>query len=460
LRIPTTILTGQQTRPLWFDGRFLAARDLTAEQNYFLARQAELGRAGGFGVIHGLTVDQGPKPFTGETLVIHAGDGLTPSGRLVMISTDLTLQISDIADEENLEEQFGLSESPQQPQRTRTGLYVLALRPVEFTANPIASYPTNLSSPNLAHDGDIVEATAVSLIPYPNPVNTYDASAQQAAVARQIFVGGNGVGGDLAAASADVLPIAMVSLDRNVIQWIDVYMVRRDAGPQYSGVRFEVPDPATQQAFLLQYDAQLQNVAAARQTAGLGLSFSATDYFQAAPAAGRLPVAAIDTNAFTQLFFPQQTNVTLNVVPADELPALIEDSMSLPPIDLTLPVTSYTNLFIDVLIPVPRNKFAAFAAELSPTSLGPALPQTVPVRLPLTLLQLFPGRLTPVTPPPAGAWASAIDTQTYAFYVRRRSQPIFADFTVLPPPGDIVNEPPSFTSAPTTTPAPATTLPS
>ena len=133
------VLTGRNSRPLWFDGRFLAAGDLKREQNYFLQRQAELGQAGGFGVLHGLLVDQGAtatQPATAETIVIHAGVGITPAGGLVMIPADLTIQLSDLADEENLEVQFGLSTSPQQPARTRTGVYVLALRPVEFTANP------------------------------------------------------------------------------------------------------------------------------------------------------------------------------------------------------------------------------------------------------------------------------------------------------------------------------------
>src|SRR6476659_2699272 len=43
-------------RPRWFDGRFLAASDLQAEQNYFLVRQSDLGRAAGSGVIEGLEV--------------------------------------------------------------------------------------------------------------------------------------------------------------------------------------------------------------------------------------------------------------------------------------------------------------------------------------------------------------------------------------------------------------------
>jgi hypothetical protein len=420
------VLAGSQTRPLWFDGRFLAARDLEREQGYFLRRQAELGRAGGFGVIHGLLVDQGavsgqsPNP---ETIVIRAGNGITPSGALVMIPTDLTIQLSDLPDEENLDEQFGLSATPQQPARTRTGLYVIALRPVQFTSNPISTYPASIQSPRITRDGDVVEATAVSLVPYPNPVSNYEASLQQAAVARQIFVEGN-----TGTLSDALLPLAMVSIDRDEIQWIDPYLVRRDSGPQYSGVRFGLSDAAVQQAFLMQYDAQLQAIVAARKNG----NFSATDYFQALPPAGRFPFDAINTGNSSQIFFPQQMKVQLSAIPADELPALIQESMSLPPIDLTLTAAAYANLSAFVLFPVPRDSFATLDSSLPQLTLNSTLPQFAVGRQPLQLLQLFQGRLTLAPPPPvsSGAWATALKGQTYGFYVLRRSEPLFVDFTI------------------------------
>src|SRR5271163_2410531 len=71
----SVVLDSQLARPLWFDGRFLAASDLEREQNYFLQRQANLGRAGGFGVMHGLLVDQGTssgQPATAATTGTHA----------------------------------------------------------------------------------------------------------------------------------------------------------------------------------------------------------------------------------------------------------------------------------------------------------------------------------------------------------------------------------------------------
>jgi len=39
------VIDSQRSRPYWFDGRFLAARDLQREQDYFLQRQADLGQA-------------------------------------------------------------------------------------------------------------------------------------------------------------------------------------------------------------------------------------------------------------------------------------------------------------------------------------------------------------------------------------------------------------------------------
>ncbi len=423
------VLDSRRTRPLWFDGRFLAAKDLEREQNYFLQRQADLGQAGGFGVMHGLFVTQ--PPATGEvsdseTIVIEAGAGITPAGELVMLPTDLTIQLSDLSEEENLDAQFGISTMPQQPARTRTGLYVIALRPVEFTANPITSYPTSIQGSRTTHDGDIVEATAVSLVPYTSTVNTTDPTKQQAMLARQIFVANNP--GTL---SDSLLPLAMVSLQRGAINWIDPYLVRRDAGPQSSGVRFGLADPAVQQAYLLQYSSQLQSVVASRQSNGQAANFAASSVFQALPSAGTFPIDAINAIDFSQVFFPSQMDVRLSIIPSDELPALIEDSLSLPPIDLTLSADAYANLAVFALIPVPRNMLASLKNSLPETPLNPTLPQVVANRSPLQLLRLFQGSVTfnPVPPFANSAWNLAIGQQKYGFYVRRRSEAIYVDFT-------------------------------
>ena len=411
------VLASRRTRPFWFDGRFLAAHDLERDQISFLERQAALGKAAGFAVIHGLMVERvstGSQPPDAETIVIRAGQGLTPGGAPVMIPSDLTVRISDLAEEESLGVQFGVSRLPAPIARTRTGLYVIALRPVSFSANPVPSYPTNLQAAPSVHDGDVVEATAVSLVPYPIPSSNYEAATQNAAVARDIFVAGNP--GRL---SDSLLPLAMISIRNGAIDWLDCRLVRRESGPEFPDLRFGLSDPAAEQAFLLQYDAELHQISASGKPAA---PFAATQHFQALPPAGRFPFASINVTNLTQLFFPPQTDVRLGVVPEDELPALIEESMALAPIDLIQAASAYADLAILMLVPVARPNFAKFA-DLGLASLTAALPQVLDHRQPIELLRFF--HATTPAKPAASVWQQAIGEQVYGYYVRRRSTPVF-----------------------------------
>src|SRR5215467_2645606 len=66
------VIDERRTRTRYFDGRFLAAKDETRDQNYFLTRLADLGRAGGTGVVSGLFVQQASPTI----IVIHSGQGV------------------------------------------------------------------------------------------------------------------------------------------------------------------------------------------------------------------------------------------------------------------------------------------------------------------------------------------------------------------------------------------------
>src|ERR1700761_374499 len=94
------VIDSDRTRPLWFDGRFLAARDLQREQDYFLQRQSDLGQAAGFGVVHGLWVDtpSANAISSADTVIVRAGQGVTPAGELVLMPSDLTIHLSDLPD--------------------------------------------------------------------------------------------------------------------------------------------------------------------------------------------------------------------------------------------------------------------------------------------------------------------------------------------------------------------------
>jgi hypothetical protein len=370
----------RRRRSLFFDGRFLTARDLTREQTYFLTRQADLGRAGGVGVVEGLMVEaypSGDRPST--TLTIAAGHGVTPSGELVAVPEDLRVEVANLADIERLDAAFGLSPIPREAARNRTGLYVVALRPVEYTANPVATYPTTLGGARTIEDADIIEAVAVTLVPYPDQTGRGDLDERRARVAHEIFVRGvvRGV-------PVDALPIAMIALDHGVVQWVDPFLVRREVGFEESGLSgFGQAPRALRQAYLLQYDQHLASI-----EARLSRGFAAGEELRALPPAGRVPRASVDGEQSKQIYFPAAIDVHFAIVPEDELGVLLDESLLLPPIDLTLTEADLASTSVLVLAPLPRARIAA-------------------------------------SPPPS--MADAIANASALWYVRRRNVPSAAD---------------------------------
>lgn len=405
----------RRERPRYFDGRFLAARDLIRDQQYFLTREADLGRAAGSGVAVGLSVRDGADA---QSLTITLGHGVTPAGELVLLPRDLRLSLANIPVAEQLSARFGLSRLPQPPLRSRTGLFVLGLRPVEFTANPIGAYPTSLTGARTVEDGDIVEATAVVLVPWPDDGGSDALEARRAAAAHAIFVAGAERG-----ISANVLPVAMLALQSNTVVWVDEPMVRRDLGADRADLPGLGLSPrALRLAHFLQHQEHLADVV---RVSG-GRTFPAAARFSSLPSAGRLPPGAINAADFTQRYFPAEVDTDLSIIPEDELPALIEDALALPPIDLTMPAESLDSTAVAILVPVPRNEWRAVVGRLTTRvrPLRPAAPNLVAQRKPLeALLRLRP--LTPVVPLPDPADPSDAEWQRLVrlpnlWFVRRR----------------------------------------
>ncbi len=344
--------------------------------------------------------------------------------------SDLTVVLSDLPDEQNLDGQFGLAETPQQPARTRTGVYIVALRPVEFTANPVASYPAGLQKPRITQDGDIVEATAVSLVPFPQPGEQFrHGVAAGHALAQQIFVTG-----PTPTLPQSLLPLAMIGLDRNEIQWIDLYLVRRDSGSQANSTRLGLSEGAAQQTCLMQYDARFTSHCTTSLNArGAELCWPRTIFNRCRPPAGfRWPPWT--TLNLVQRFFPATNGRHLELdSAADELPAVLEDGLSLAPIDLTLPASSYANLSAFALVPVPRAQFAGLQKTLPPTPLKSVLPRFAAASpiLRLPALSILPVATT-TGAPGAPDEAAAINDPNFGFYVLQRSQPIYVEITDAP----------------------------
>ncbi len=111
-------------RPRYFDGRFLAARDLTRDQAYFLARQAAYARALGPGVVDGLEVSRAART---DSLRITQGFGYTNAGEIVSLSRAVELRLSDMPALQLLNARLRLDLLKRPPLRNRTGVFVLGI---------------------------------------------------------------------------------------------------------------------------------------------------------------------------------------------------------------------------------------------------------------------------------------------------------------------------------------------
>lgn len=360
------ILDGLRTRSRFFDGKFLTGADLTRDQDYVRQRQADMARAGGVGVITGLQV-RNRTLLQGQTLTITAGVGLTPSGDVVMLSTQRDVPLLDMSTTRQLDASLGLAEEPRVPLGKRTGLFILALRPVEFTANPIAVYPSTLTGQRTIQDGDVIEASAITLIPYPDMAGAANVGEARRRVAKAIFAGRG------SAMPQDALPLAMLGIDRGTVQWIDTAMVRRETGAE-SGIHamFGARPRAIAEAFVVQHRAHLFDVLT--ELAGRSMSpvFPAAAMFSLLPPTGLMPAAAIrpDDFGFNQLYFPPGVDADIAFVPTDEIAALAEEALALPPIDLDVSAADLDATGVSVLIPVDRPRYQRFRATLDSANLA------------------------------------------------------------------------------------------
>ena len=412
----------RRSRPRWFDGRFLKAADLNRESGYFLTRQSDLAVATGTGVVEGLMVKQNDS----TRITIAQGHGMTFDGERVFLPNDVDISLHNIALAEELNVKMGLSRKPAPPDRSRSGIYIIALRPLEFTANPTASYPVDVDGQRQMRDGSIIEATAITLVPFSYPAGAARSSqARRAEVAHQVFAQATEY-----RIPSTTLPLAMIEMRRGKLLWLDNHMVRRDMGVVHSDVLgFGFTPRPIRSSHFKQYDAMIQDIVAQRKRTDADLGFSATQFFKSLPSAGRLPAACVDLSSFTQHYFPDVMDVEMSIIPEDEMGLLIEESMLLPPILLD-DDTAMENTSVMVFLPVPRHVF------YSETKAIKKLPD--PIRFPVKTvrskftprdyLNVFQAKLPDFKTPEVKneealrqvAWQRLLYKETFVWYVRRR----------------------------------------
>jgi len=407
------VVDGRRSRPKYFDGRFLTARDLIDDQRYVQTRHSDLGRAVGWGVVDGLGVRRGPSP--GE-VVIEVGLGVTPAGETVTITEPITVDLVDlrsrllVAAHRSAQQKLGLG----------AGAFVLGVRPVEYTANPRRGYPTEVHGQRTEEDHDIVEATLVTLAPWPFD-HPGDADEVRSLLVRDVFVDRTG-----RAVVPDLLPLAVVYLDRSSLRWLDVHLVRRTVGTEDAvGPGLGLVPRRLRAAHVRQYATHLREIV----ETSTARDFAAARYFQTLPPVGEMPVAAIERDGFRQRFFPAAVDVDMAVVPSDEMPLLIEESLGLPPIDLLAGDRALEGVSVLVLLPVGRDRFRQFQRALQ-TVRRPWRIQLPAAALAATRLQGPKRSLALATPSEAdtAAWAAVFDhvvsklgESGLLWYVRRRN---------------------------------------
>lgn len=440
----TIIVDSGRRRPFYFDGRFLTAADLSADQDYIRARQSDLAQAMGAGVVRGLMVSIQPGAVAASpTLQIEAGVGITPAGDLVTVDVAKSIKLEQIEDQENFDVQLGLKLLPTAATRNRTGLFVLALRPIEFSANPVPSYPTSLDGSRSVHDGDILEATAVTLIPYPDRASAEGADAKHARVAREIFFDGLRPG-----VLQEALPLAMLYLEGGSLRWLDVYLVRREIGAESTlSAGLNQRPRALLEAWLKQHLDHYATIPSASIRSG----FTATRYFSALPPVGCIPAANLSIDAadpqatIVQSFFPPLVDCELAFVPADEIAVLVAEALALPPIDLEASDDDLDHLSILIVIGVDRLELEQLKRNLQAVTrqVRAAAPGMLAKRLPLeSLLRIAAPTVATAAQPSesavASAWKDALtraqnaaqtDNNGCFWYVRRRQLPYYAEIS-------------------------------
>ena len=344
-------IDARRSRPRYFDGRFLAARDLTADQQYALTREADLGRAAGSGVVEGLLVTATERA---TDVRISSGLAITPSGETLVLPEDVTVDLFSLRAAELLDAQLGLRRKRTVWSRVRTGAFVLCLRAVEYSAHPRRGYPTSIDGERTSEDHDIVEATAVTLVPWPT---SYPGSADDVRrqLASEIFAQeGRGL-------AADLVPLALVYLDGVALRFIDVHLVRRMIGVEQEDLLgLGVVPRAVRSAHVQQYRQHLRDLLASSGARPI----SAAEHFDVLPPVGELPAAALHRSEFTESFFPPTVDVDLSVVPSDELALIVEETMTLPPIDLRAEPAALAAISVMVLVPVERARYRTFQDAL------------------------------------------------------------------------------------------------
>ncbi|HKP76686.1 MAG TPA: hypothetical protein VJT67_14245, partial [Longimicrobiaceae bacterium] len=287
------------TRLNYYDGKFLRAADLTAEQAYVRGLSALSNRAGGPGVVFGFDVVRG----TGGTLGIKAGLAIDPQGRVLSMPYDASVNLTQLiersaasaaksggeqAGSENFAGCAPETVAPQQPGGgvLATGLYVISIAWAEALCGEADVYgklceDACISSTDRPFrlEGVVVRAKPVTLPPAPCTAPGLGDKHARSLAASAWFADERALSGaDMSGTrirngpwcagatrlDGDGVPLALVSVNGDTIRFLDEWIVRRERMEmpplRYWQWQLAMRPKAVFLAQLLQFQCQLTEV--------------------------------------------------------------------------------------------------------------------------------------------------------------------------------------------------------
>lgn len=453
---PGVFFDQRRTRTAWFEGQHVTADQFNRDQSYHVTRQSDLGRTIGRGVVEGFEVTATPGSET--TISVAPGLGLAASGEVIVLPEEARIDLAEIPVQRRLDAMFKAPGKAVSPPETRTGLFVLAASTVEYSSNPVGSYPVSATSSRTLEDSVINEAVLFTLTPYPVPGTRAGSEEWRSDAAYGIFV--SGAEPELPAAA---LPIAMLALIGNKVLWVDVPMVRRHCAPASGDIfGLGLVDQTRRIAHFEQFEGVIGPVI--RDTPAAAMP--ASGLVRALPPMGRLPVGSVALRAgpgeperLSQNWLPAVVPCELVALPEDEIEALLRESVHLPPIDLSAHDEVLKNIPVSVIVPVPRAAWAATPAEVAEAALSLVPPPAVG-GTPTDPAALLDALLNGTVAPSAGdmmltaEWRALLGRAPCLWYARRRQfqrsdDPVAGQLVILPEP-EVPDVPPAPDEPPVT----------
>ena len=226
----------------------------------------------------------------------------------------------------------------------------------------------------------------------------------------------------------------MLALDHGIIKWLDLFMVRREIAQRERNVwGLGISPRPLRSSHLRQHSVQLNEL---QKNLGSTARIIASEHFSVLPPAGPMPLGGINSSDFSHNYFPAEMDVELSIVPEDELPALIEDSMLLPPIDMELTGESQEATSVLIVMAVPRHQFRTLSQslpslirELPAAHVGMISKRKPIVALNQLMARRFPTVLLPAVLSTDSVWRTELSKQTQLWYLRRRNLHYKAEVT-------------------------------